>query len=152
MRISHISTINLPNTPLNKSDTFKLALELGHISHKVSSSIAETQLILHVEPLISKSFAKIPVSLIGSHKPKSHQLNPKYIAVTISGAQSIISNTQADQIRAFIEYSRFQIEKQASIKPTLNYPLGVESYEIQPRFIQLTVKESTPPSISPDSL
>ncbi|GBU24638.1 hypothetical protein R83H12_01272 [Fibrobacteria bacterium R8-3-H12] len=136
-KITHIPTEETSITDLKWNNSLPVKLDLSVLRSIVD--IADTTVFLQVqiEPLDHKIFYDIPVRLIGSFERESYSLSPSKANVEISGGKNLLSKIEAQDINLYIEFSRFSIENEDELSPTVHIAQIVTSWQILPEKFRL---------------
>lgn len=113
--------------------------------------IPDSTVKLHVkvQPLESRVFTQVPLQLTGVYDKSRYRLQPSRFQLTVNGGSEVMDSLDLTQIRAFIDFTRFAIEGQEELKPTVSIPLPVQSYRLEPELFRL---DSSQTAIFVDSL
>jgi len=141
-KITHIPTEEISITDLKWNNSLPIKLDLSALHSIVD--IADTTVFLQVqiEPLDHKIFYDIPVHLIGSFDRSAYSLSPSKANVEISGGKDLLSKIEAQDINLYIEFSRFSIEGEDELGPTVHISHSVTSWQILPeKFSLVEIKQ-----------
>jgi YbbR domain-containing protein len=140
-KITHIPTEETSITDLKWNYSLPVKLDLSVLRSIVD--IADTTVFLQVqiEPLDHKIFYDIPVRLIGSFDRGTYLLEPSKANVEISGGKDLLSKIEAQDINLYIEFSRFSIEDEDELSPTVHISHAVTSWQILPEKFRLVENE-----------
>jgi len=136
-KITNIPTEEISITDLKWNNSLPVKLDLSSLRSIVD--IADTTVFLQVqiEPLDHKIFYDIPVRLIGSFDRSAYSLSPSNANVEISGGKDLLSKINAQDINLYIEFSRFSIEGEDELSPTVHISHSVTSWQILPEKFSL---------------
>jgi len=140
-KIMNIPTEEISITDLKWNNSLPVKLDLSSLHSIVD--IADTTVFLQVqiEPLDHKIFYDIPVRLIGSFERGLYSLSPSKANVEISGGKDMLSKINAQDINLYIEFSRFSIENEEELSPTVHIAQSVTSWQILPEKFRLVENE-----------
>ena len=141
-KITQIPTEEISITDLKWNNSLPVKLDLSSLRSIVD--IADTTVFLQVqiEPLDHKIFYDIPVRLIGSFERSAYSLSPSKANVEVSGGKDLLSKIEAQDINLYIEFSRFSIENEEELSPTVHISHTVTSWQILPEKFRLVENES----------
>jgi len=140
-KITHIPTEETSITDLKWNNSLPVKLDLSALRSIVD--IADTTVFLQVqiEPLDHKIFYDIPVRLIGSFDRGTYSLSPSKANVEVSGGKNLLSKIETQDINLYIEFSRFSIENEEELSPTVHISHTVTSWQILPEKFRLVKNE-----------
>jgi len=136
-KITSIPTEETSITDLKWNNSLPVKLDLSELRSIVD--IADTTVFLQVqiEPLDHKIFYDIPVRLIGSFNREEYSLSPSKANVEVSGGKDLLSKIEAQDINLYIEFSRFSIEGEEELGPTVHISHPVTNWQILPEKFRL---------------
>jgi len=140
-KITQIPTEETSITDLKWNYSLPVKLDLSELRSIVD--IADTTVFLQVqiEPLDHKIFYDIPVRLIGSFNREDYSLSPSKANVEVSGGKDLLSKIEAQDINLYIEFSRFSIEGEDELGPTVHISHSVTNWQILPEKFRLVENE-----------
>lgn len=136
-KIFEIPTKNALIENLSQSDTLNIALAAEGLPIQLSSQYQTVKVAVHIEKRVTKTFDSIPVQLVGPYQRGVHSIEPNRISVTVSGGKSILSDLKQEDLRLFMEYTRFELERNPKLSPTLVVDKPIESWSTSPSTVQL---------------
>jgi YbbR domain-containing protein len=140
-KITHIPTEEISITDLKWNNSLPVKLDLSTLRSIVDIADTTVFLRVQVEPLDHKIFYDIPVRLIGSFDRGAYLLSPSKANVEISGGKDLLSKIEAQDINLYIEFSRFSIEDEEELSPTVHISHTVTSWQILPEKFRLVENE-----------
>ena len=136
-KIVSIPTEETSITDLKWNNSLPVKLDLSALRSIVDIADSTVFLQVQVEPLDHKIFYNIPVRLIGSFERGIYSLSPSKANVEISGGKDLLSKIEAQDINLYIEFSRFSIENEDELSPTVHIAHTVTSWQILPEKFRL---------------
>jgi len=136
-KITHIPTEETSITDLKWNNSLPINLDLSALHSIVDIADSTVFLQVQIEPLDHKIFYDIPVRLIGSFDRSAYSLSPSKANVEISGGKDLLSKIEAQDINLYIEFSRFSIEGEDELSPTVHISHSVTSWQILPEKFSL---------------
>lgn len=136
-KIFEIPTKNTLIENLSQSDTLLIALAAEGLPIQLPSQYQSVKVAVHVEKRVTKTFDSIPVQLVGPYQRGVHSIEPTRVSVTVSGGKYILSGLKPEDLRLFMEYTRFELEQNPELSPTLVVDKPIESWSTNPSTVQL---------------
>ena len=136
-KITHIPTEEISITDLKWNNSLPVKLDLSALRSIVDIADSTVFLQVQIEPLDHKIFYDIPVRLIGSFERVDYSLSPSKANVEISGGKDLLSKIEAQDINLYIEFSRFSIENEDELSPTVHISHMVTNWQILPEKFRL---------------
>ncbi len=140
--LNTISSINIKKL----EDTF-ISLQDSVVHVKLVNDIRfvivdpdEIDIYFPVEPLLTKLFRDVPLTMTGFPKRENLKLNPDTLSVFIQGPESVVSKLRAEDIVVTVNYKNYleQIANGDSlIVPKIYYPEGITSASITPGVLRI---------------
>jgi len=141
-KIMYIPTEETSITDLKWNNSLPVKLDLSILRSIIDIADSTVFLQVQIEPLDHKIFYDIPVRLIGSFDRESYSLSPSKANVEVSGGKDMLSKIEAQDINLYIEFSRFSIENEEELSPTVHIAQSVTSWQILPEKFRLVENES----------
>jgi len=136
-KITYIPTEEISITDLKWNNSLPIKLDLSALRSIVDIADSTVFLQVQIEPLDHKIFYDIPVRLIGSFERGTYSLSPSKANVEISGGKDLLSKIEAQDINLYIEFSRFSIENEDELSPTVHISHTVTNWQILPEKFRL---------------
>jgi len=140
-KITYIPTEETSITDLKWNNSLPVKLDLSALRSIVDIADTTVFLQVQVEPLDHKIFYDIPVRLIGGFERSAYLLSPSKANVEISGGKDLLSKIEMQDINLYIEFSRFSIENEEELSPTVHIARTVTSWQIFPEKFRLAKNE-----------
>lgn len=134
--------VTLPVSPqdLEDSDTLDVPIALEAIPSQVHLEQHQVRVAVRVEKRTTRSFPHIPVQLVGPYQRGFHRIDPTHVDLLITGGRETLKNLRPEDIRLFLEFTRFEVEQSDSIAPTLVVDQPIENWSANPGYIHLVTE------------
>ncbi len=101
----------------------------------------EVELVFRAEPVVSRLFTDIPLTLRGFRRRDSVSFRPDSLSIEIRGPRSVVDGMEKKAIALVVDYSLYRDVSAAGdsmIVPTVDAPDGVSVVSISPKTVQFT--------------
>ena len=138
--ISSIKIKQLENSVISLQDTVVHAILDDEIRFVIVDP-NEIDIFFPVEPLLTKLFRDVPLTMKGFPKRKNLKLNPDTLSVFIQGPESVVSKLRSEDIVVTVNYKNYReqiAQGDSLIVPKISYPEGITSASITPGVLRIT--------------
>jgi YbbR domain-containing protein len=136
-RIFEIPTTAIRIPDLHGSDTLELTLNLEGYANQVSLVQRTIRVAIQVQKRIIRKFPNLPVQLVGPSQQTHPKIQPDHVSLEVTGGEDVLRELPAQEIRIFLETTRFAIEGTDSLIPTVFIDRPIESWTLIPSTIHL---------------
>jgi len=144
--INAINSVNVSpfrgETVIQKKSVLEARLEMPSF---VTVEPEKVEIYFHVEPLITRRLAGVPVMLKGFQVRNHPYFKPDSLIVTVRGPESVVSTLKPDNILLFINYQKYKeylAKGDTLITPSITYPEGITSVSWMPSAILFPVRSA----------
>jgi len=136
-RIFEIPTSNslIPN--LTHPDTLELPLNLEGYANQVQLKERFIRVAVNVQKRITRKFNNLPVQLVGPSQLEHPKIQPDHVSLEVVGGEDVLRELPAQEIRIFLESTRFAVEGTDTLQPTVFIDRPIESWTLTPSTIHL---------------
>lgn len=139
-RVFEISSSPINLTNLKSTDTIDLPLSSDGLPSQIKLQTKSVKLAFQVQKRITKTFPKIPVHLVGPYERGVHSIEPEFVSLDVTGGKEMVQKLKPENIRLFLEFTRFEVEHSDSLAPTTVIDQPIESWTLTPAVVHLKEK------------
>jgi len=134
--MSDLQTLPVQATGLTHDTTFSVPVRIPDL---FGIEIMPARVNLHIAAgaLVKHRLDNVPIRLIDAPPDSGWALNVNTLSFTIVGTQEEIDAVRPERINAYVSYTRFRIEQQTEIEPTISLLGNVEWSNLEPKTVHL---------------
>ncbi len=136
--LEYVSTIEKEISHLIKPLNDKVRLEFPSVS-TITYEKEDVEFSVDVQRIGEKVIDRIPIQLLNVPIGLTVNVVPSTMAVTLQGGVDLLSNIEADQIQATIDYEHRERYGDEKMPATIKLPEGVNFASVKPQFFELIV-------------
>lgn len=136
-RVFETRTAAVQISGLTRDTLLTLALDPNGMPPQIRLETPAVLVSVSVQPLKRRTFAEIPVQLVGGPNRRQWSLSPALAAVEVTGGKEIVESLQTSEIKLFIEFTRFAIEGTEALAPSVAIQRPLQSWQVKPETFRL---------------
>lgn len=144
-RVAEIPTDSLVFSDLDGKDTLQIPLAMEGLPQQLELPLRSVQVVVNVQKRATRVFTHIPVQLVGNYPRGNYYLEPDSIDLEITAGKQVLSQIQPSEIRAMVEFSRFEVEGADSVAPNIVVHQSIASWSSFPATLHLRLRPGSHP-------